>query len=56
MPEPRKIRRGEERVDTKLSDDVVREIRRRHAAGESYFDLAAEYLVTKNTIRAACKG
>jgi hypothetical protein len=44
--------RGEENYGVKLSEQKVRDIRRRCAAGERYCDLGKEYGVLGGTIRA----
>lgn len=44
--------RGTAHPFSKLNDGSVREIRRRHADGESYRKLAARFGVTDQTIRS----
>jgi len=45
--------KGEANPKAKLTENNVREIRRRHEAGESNVSLASEYKVSRDTIRAA---
>lgn len=47
-----RVPRGLNSVNGKLSDDQVREIRRRRAAGESQHSLAREFGVTQPTVSA----
>lgn len=48
--------RGEHASAAKLTAELVREARARHAAGESYDTLAREYGVHKTTVRCAVIG
>jgi hypothetical protein len=49
-------RRGAEHHAAKLTPEIVREARRRNAAGESQYALAAEYGVAQPTLQAAIAG
>lgn len=53
---PELARRGEDHRNAKLTESIVREIRRRHAAGDgSYGSLAKEYVVDWSSIRDVVK-
>jgi hypothetical protein len=51
-----RLRRGVEMYCAKLTEDVVRAARRRHAAGATFTELAAEYGVSRPAIRNAIVG
>ena len=48
------VHRGEKSHYAKLTEEIVREIRQRNAAGEKYADLARAYNAHPNTIRLIC--
>ena len=50
---PDSLRRGEGKPEAKLTDTGVREIRRRHAAGESYASISRDYGVSSTVVRLA---
>ena len=54
--EQRANRRGSFNGRTKLTEDVVREIRRRHGSGEKCNDLAGEYGLSKSAMFSLCRG
>jgi hypothetical protein len=51
-----KVQHGEERPLAKLTDDSVREMRRRHAGGEAIRALAREFAVNQSTASVAIAG
>lgn len=53
---PERLARGDRHGRAKLSAEIVKEIHRRHAAGESYRTLAKFYSVSMRAISFAVKG
>lgn len=48
--------KGEGQGNAKLSDRIVKELRKRHAGGVSISQLSREYMVARSTIRNSIKG